>query len=203
MAKSLKVLMLTIAFTFTSLFAQSGMGQYQTRSLLEKKIFYVYNNKIVSAKYWSIPLGLYPVKLTKRFPGEGMVAFEAEINFALLSSGYIEGTGYGERGKATASANFAVSEGDTLRLVEFSEIDYVYLDGKKIKLKKSSISEQLFIKCEKNELNVKKMGIMLWNFNEQFKELKHSKDVDRVVAFAFTKEAALRALKAQKAEASN
>ncbi len=193
--------MCLIAISFA--FAQYGQGQYQTRSLLEKKIFYIYNDKIQSSKYWSIPLGTFELTLNQKFPGEGLVSFGANINFALLSSGYIEGTGYGERGKASASANYAVEDGDTLRTLEFSDIEYVYMNGSKVKLKDKKETEELYIKCDKNKVQSKKISIMIWRFDNTFKELKHDKDIDRIIGFAFTKENALKALKIHKSENAN
>lgn len=196
---SLFVCLLAISFTF----AQYGQGQFQTRSLLEKKIFYIYNGKIESSKYWSIPLGTFELTLSQKFPGEGVVDFGANINFALLSSGYIEGTGYGERGKATATANYAVEDGDSLRTLEFSDIEYVYLNGSKVKLKDKKETQELYIKCGKNKVQSKKISIMKWRFDNTFKELKHDKDIDRIIGFAFTKENALKALQTQKRETAN
>lgn len=194
--KRLSLLLLVIAFSIS--FAQ--YGQFQTRSLLEKKVYYIYNGKIESSKYWSIPLGTFEVTLKKKFPGEGIVSFGANINFALLSSGYIEGNGYGERGKTSASANYAVEDGDSLKLLEFSDIEYVYMSGQKVKLKNKKEVQPLYIKCEDNKVQSKKISIMLWRYDNYFKELKHDKDIDRITGFAFTKEAALKALKAQKSE---
>lgn len=192
-----------IHLTVTSIFlllytcSFSQYSQYSTRSLLEKKVFYIANGKIGSASFWALPLGKFDCTLNRYFPGEDKINIEAAVNFSLLSSGYIEGSGYGERGKATAEAQFAIQDGDTIKVIELGEIDYIYDNGKMVKLRKGN-AHPLILSCEINNLTIRRMKIMIWLYNKKYKELKHSKDIDMVRAFSFTKEGAVRALKAQR-----
>ncbi len=172
-------------------------GQYSQRSLLEKRVYYVANGKIGSAKYWSLPVGKFDCTIKRYFPGEDSVSIEAAINFALLSSGYVEGSGYGTRGKASAEAQFVIQDGEGLKELDLSDIDYVYMNGGKVKPKKSAVCP-LILKCEGNQFTIRRMKIMIWLYDKKFKELKHSKDIDMITAFSFTKEGAYRALKAQR-----
>ncbi len=184
-----------IFLLFFNSFAQ--YGQYSQRSLLEKKIYYISKGKIGSAKFWSLPLGKFDCTLNKHFPGEGKINIETTLNFSLLSSGYIEGQGYGSRGKATAEAQFAIIQGDSIRKLELEDIDYIYNNGKMVKLKKGK-HFPLILSCEVNNLTMRRLKIMIWVYNKTYDELKHSKDIDMISAFSFTKEGAIRALKAPK-----
>ncbi len=175
----------------------SQYSQYSTRSLLEKKIYYVANGKISSASFWALPLGKFDCTLYRYFPGEDKVNIEAAVNFSLLSSGYVEGSGYGERGKTTAEAQFAIQEGDSVKILELGEIDYIYDNGKMVK-PKNGAAQPLILSCEVNNMTIRRMKIMIWLYNKKYKELKHSKDIDMIRAFSFTKNGAIQALKAQK-----
>ncbi len=194
----LRFIVVGIIFTVCmNSFAQ--YGQYSQRSLLEKKIYYVANGKIGSASFWSLPVGKFDCTLRRYFPGEDTVQVNASINFAILSSGYVEGQGYGDRGKIGAEAQFVIQYGGTSKKLEFSDIDYVYQSGGMIKPKKGAACP-LVLSCEgRNSLTIRRMQIMIWMYDNKFKELKHSKDVPNVTAFSFTKEGAYRALKAQRA----
>ncbi len=190
------VIISIILFVVISVSAQ--YSQYSQRSLLEKKVFYVANNKIGSAKFWALPLGKFDCTLNRYFPGEGKINIAAAMNFSLLSSGYIEGTGYGERGKATGEAQFAIQDGDSIKPLELGDISYVFDRGKQVKLRDGT-THPLILNCEINNLTIRRMSIMIWFYDKKFGELKHSKDVPLISAFSFTKEGALRALKANKA----
>ncbi|MGD9200194.1 MAG: hypothetical protein PVI26_01410 [Chitinispirillia bacterium] len=171
-------------------------GQYSSRSLLEKKIYYIANGKINTCNYWSLPLGRYDCTLNRFFAGEGKIDVEATLNFTMLSSGYVEGHGYGTKGKIGSEARFAYENGDSLVPIDLKEIDYVYDGGRTVKLINQPESP-LILSCEANRLSINSMKIMIWVYDKTFHELKHTKDVDHVTAFSFTKEGAVRALKAQ------
>jgi hypothetical protein len=171
-------------------------AQYSQRSLLEKDIYFINNGKVQTAKYWSLPIGKSAVKITREFPGEGKVSIDAEMNFALISSGYIEGNGYGSRGKCGSEAHFFIKEGDTAKAIDLGEIDYIFEDGAKVRLKTGTVAE-LWVNCETNEFTISGMDIMIWIYDNFYKELKHSKDINGISAFSFTKDGAVRALKAK------
>lgn len=183
-----------IALCFCT-FAQWSL--YQQRSLLEKKVYYIANGRIGSCTFWSLPLGRFDCTLNRYFAGEGKIDIEATLNFALLSSGYIEGNGFGSRGKAGAEAQFAIEDGDSLKVLELEDIDYIYYSGRLVKPKNKPACP-LILLCEVNRLTIRRMQVMIWNYNQKYHELKHFKDVDMVTAFSFTKNGAYRALQAQK-----
>lgn len=172
-------------------------GVYTARSLLEKKIFYIANGKMGTCSFWSLHLGKFDCTLNRYFTGEGNLDIQGTLNFALLSSAYIEAKGYGERGKMGAEGQLAIENGDSLKALDLSEIDYVYDSGKMVKLKDGE-ARPLILKCEKNRHKILRMKIMIWNYDKKYKELKHFKDIDGVTAFSFTKQGAYRALKTSK-----
>lgn len=176
-------------------FAQYGI--YTARSLLEKRVYYVANGKMGTCSFWSLHLGKFDCTLNRYFAGEGNVDIEGTLNFALLSSAYIEARGYGARGKMGAEGQFAVEDGDSVRILDLSEIDYVYDSGKMVKIKNDKACP-LILTCEKNRHRILRMKIMIWTYDKKYKELKHFKDIDMVTAFSFTKEGAYRALKTGK-----
>ena len=179
------------------LFSLAQHGVYSTRSLLEKKIFYVAEGKIGTCSFWSLHLGKFDCTLNRYFAGEGDVDIKGSLNFALLSSAYIEGSGYGERGKMGGEGHFAIADGDTIRVIELGDIDYVYQSGRMVKMRNGD-DQPLILSCEKNRHTIKRMKIMIWSYDKKYKELKHFKDIDMITAFSFTKEGAYRALRASK-----
>jgi hypothetical protein len=176
----------------------SAQDEYSQRTLLKRTIYFVYGNKQVEkADYWSIPLGNFDFEVMREYPGEGNVAVTGSANLSFISSGYIEGAGYGERGKINVNADFCYEDGDSLKNIELKDIDYIYYGGTKIKLKNGETKE-LYITIEdpKNKVQAKGTSIMVFKYNKDWGELKHSKDVDRVIGFSFTKDGALRAYSA-------
>ena len=174
-----------------------AQGVYSTRSLLEKKIYYVASGKIETCSFWSLHLGKFDCTLSRYFAGEGNVEIQGTLNFALLSSSYIEGQGYGTRGKMGAEGQFAIEDGDSLRVLELGDIDYIYQNGKRVKVNNGN-DYPLILSCETNRHTINRMKIMVWTYDKKYKELKHFRDIDMVSGFSFTKEGAYRALKVSK-----
>lgn len=189
------IIVLSVITLCFNTFAQ--YGQYSTRSLLEKKIYYVANGKIGSATFWSLPIGKFDCNLRRYYPGEDTINVEAAINFAVLSSGYIEGSGYGTKGVTRADAQFVIQDGDSLKVLDLGDIDYIYQSGGMVKPKKGTTCP-LVLFCEANNFTIRRMKIMIWSYDKKYHELKHFKDIDMVTAFSFTKDGAYRALKAQR-----
>jgi hypothetical protein len=104
------------------------------KGLLEKKIWYVNNNKTGEVTYWIVYLGEYSVNLQRKFPGEDTGSVTATVNFNLLSSGYIEGTGYSTKGKVSARADLAVRGPEGDKDVAFEDVSAITDFGRKIKL---------------------------------------------------------------------
>ncbi|MBN1984382.1 MAG: hypothetical protein JW795_22850 [Chitinivibrionales bacterium] len=183
------------ALVAVSLFAADVFGQYGQRSLLEKKIYYVTEGKINSCDYWSLPIGRFTCTIRRYYPGQDTIPITSDMNFSLLSNGYIEGNGYSDKGKTGAEGEFAIDSAEGIKKVGVNDIDFVYQNGSKVKLKDGS-DVPLYLYCEGNKFTVSQMKIMIWRYDTFYKELKHLKDVDGVTAFSFTKEGALRSLKA-------
>lgn len=196
------VISLSLVLFLLSGYASAQLWKFQSRSLLPRDIYIITkDNSIETAKYWSLHLGNIECTLQEKFPGEGMVEFPASINMALLSSFYIEGSGYSEKkGKTKTDGLFVVMEGDSLKKLDLEEIDYVYLWGEKVKLKDEDKERDLFLVPEGmiSKHNVKKMRANFYK-KKQEESLEPAADHQHVKGFSFTKEGALRALKAQKA----
>lgn len=188
----LSLLFVTICITELS-------AQYGQRSLLERRVYYLADGKIASCDFWSIPLGKFSTTLRRYYPGFDTVEVTSNMNFSFLSSGYIEGNGYGDRGKVAAEAEFAIEEEGALKPIDINDIDYVYQSGSRVKLKNGADTD-LFIHSEGNKFSASSMQIMIWAYDKVYKELKHSKDIPAIDAFSFTKEGAVRGLKAPRGD---
>jgi hypothetical protein len=191
--KWFSILLLVVSFSNIS-FAQ--YGELSIRSLLEKKIYFLADGKVGNADYWSIPLGTFDCKLSRPFPGEGKVEFSANLNFSLISSGYIEGNGYGSRGKTNAEGYFVIDDGDSVKQLDFNDIDYIYDYGNRVVLSDGK-EHKLYVYCEGNKNEPYGLQIMIWNYNKKFSELKHFKDFKDLSAFSFTKSGFAKAKIAQ------
>lgn len=191
--KSLILSGLIILTTTISTFAQ--YGQYSSRSLLKKTIYYVSGGKIGSAEFWALHLGNHEVKLAKKFPGEGIVPLDAQINFSLLSSGYIEGKGYSSRGKIEASAHLGTIVNDSVQDLVIDSIDYVSQNGRKIKMVDGEPTVMILHTENDNRKVIREMLLREFYFDKVYSELKFKKDIP-IQAFSFSKAGAQRALKA-------
>ncbi len=186
--------------------------EYATRALLKKKIYYgTGTGKVEQALYWSLPLGKFDVTVGRKYPGEGIVPISGSANLAFISSGYIEGAGYGDRGKMSVKAQFSVEDGDTLRLLELTEIDYIYYYEDTVSFDEASVvsrvkltdgaEKECFLRIEddKNRGYPLGLGIMTFFMNKEYEELKLDKDLPFITGFSFTKEGAKAAEAAYKA----
>lgn len=193
--KSVAMVILMCALVLPT-FAQDDLS---TRTLMKRSIFYVKTDGTVhKADYWSIPMGKFDFTVKRDFPGEGELAVEGAANLLFISSGYIEGNGYGERGKLSVRAVFDVMDGDTLRPIALGEIDYIYMGGKKVKLKEAAQEENLYISVEtpSNKFQPKKLSINIYWLDPEWGELQHKEDVSPILAISFTKAGAQKAYKA-------
>ena len=192
MSKLISIFLIVFA---ASLFAQD---EYAQRTLLKRTIYYVTGNgTVASANYWSIPMGNFDFTVQREYPGEGMVEVSGSANLSFISSGYIEGVGYGERGKMRVNADFCIEDGDTLKALALKDIDYIFYGGTKVKLNGGGTYD-LYLEIEdpKNKVVAKGLSIMIYKFDKDWGELKHDKDIDRIIGISFTKDGAARAYKA-------
>ncbi len=177
----------------------SAQSEFQARGLLQKKVWFMVSGKVAdTASYWSMHLGRYECVVNQDFPGEGSVAVKANFDFNLLSSMYIEGYGYGDRGKIVQRAEYAIGDSASSTIIEVDSIDYVYGWGGKVHMK-SGKDMGLVVQVQTNTMVPFGLSIDTWTFNKEMGELKKNKSVEAVSAFSFTKEGAQRAAVAQKA----
>lgn len=185
---------------FVLMFTMVSFGQddLAMRSMLKRTVFFVTTDgKIQSADYWAMPMGRFDFTVKRQYPGEGEVTVNGSTNLSLISSGYIEGKGYGDRGKITVDADFMVKRSDTLTRIKLADIDFVYMGGTEIKLKNHD-KEELFIMIEnpENTTQAKRLGIALYTYIKDYGEIEHARDIERIIGFSFTREGASRAWKA-------
>jgi hypothetical protein len=189
-----------------ALFLTISAGGVSAKSLLEKTVYFINptTNKIDSSKYWKIFLGSYPATLQRKFPGEDSARITLDLNFTLLSSGYVEGNGYTKKGRVDCEASLVV-DSVTFQKATFDSIEYVYNGGSNIKLKgKPAMNLLLDVEGYKVALN---KGLALTKYRlvvvEEDRNLKPAGDVT-ITFFAFSKPGLLAAQKAEKeAETQN
>lgn len=173
---------------------------YASRAMYEKTIYLIHTDgKIEKATYWSLPLGKAEDFTVKReYPGEGIVDVMCSANLSLISSGYIDGSGYGDRGKITVKAYFMVEKEGKLVRIDLEEIDYVYYGGTKVRLKNASADQELYIVIEDevNKVQARGLKALIYAKEKPHNSLKHTKDIDALLGFSFTKEGALKGYKA-------
>jgi len=189
------VILISLFAAFTTLFAD----QFDQRHLMKRDIYYVTGDGTVgTAEYWSVTLGQFDFSVNREYPGEGTLPVSGSANLNFLSSGYIEGAGYGERGAIKVNADFVVASADSLVEVELDQIDFVFYGGTRVMLNESDATQELYLKIESPENKVQARGtsIMIYKFDESWGELKHDKDVDNIVGFSFTRAGATRAYQA-------
>ena len=175
----------------------SAQNQYQSRSLLQKKIWFAVDGKADTASYWSFHLGNFPCHVLKPFPGEGDVGIDADMNFSLLSSMYIDVQGYGSRGKIAERGSFAIGDSAFLSVIDLDSIDYIYAGGTRVKMK-DGIDAALLIKVQENRLNPWFDVLGIWKYNKEFMELKKANDIQNISVLSFSKDGIARAIAAQK-----
>ncbi|MBD3393754.1 MAG: hypothetical protein GF418_16605 [Chitinivibrionales bacterium] len=180
------IVAVTFVLTLTIGAARAQYGPYNSRGLLEKKLYYVdENGKAGTCEFWSLYLGKHSCKITKPFPGEGDVVLDAEVNFNFLSSLYIEGKGYSSRGKIDVDAKFAVPEGDGLKDIEPEQIEYVYDYGAKVKVSNGDVTD-LYLHPEGNKLPIRRMLVRIFTYDKKYKSLDFARDI-AIKAFSFSK----------------
>lgn len=167
----------------------------QARSILEKTVYYISNGSIGSCKYWTLHLGTHDVKLQRKFPGEDMGPVDARVNLSLVSSGYVEGNGYGDKGKVQCRADLAVKVNGVAEPVPVDSIDYVFDSGRQIKLLNGKRGAMV-ISVEGFPVTAPHLQLWTFNMGKVYGEevLKKSNDI-MISAFSFSKEGIARAQK--------
>ena len=185
----------TLALAVGLLFAQGGQ-----RGMLERKAWFVDgNNKISEMLYWRIYLGEYDVKLKRNVDGEGQINVSATMNFDFFSSGYIEGNGFGSKGKVNSLPGMRIRLGGGESVeIKINDIDYIYDYGTKVVTKDGRRGDFMIGAEGGSLLEIKRFQLSEYrmvkgSFGEM--ELKEASDRMPIVALAFSKEAAAKAAK--------
>lgn len=169
------------------------------RNILEKKTFYLNNtNKTGQARFWVIFLGTHNVKITRAIPGEGDVTVQANVNLQLISSGYVEGNGFGEKGKIECLPTMLLSSGQDERRIVLDSIDYIYDFGRKVRMLTGDTGS-LVIDVEGNKVVAKKFLMREYKLTQYYGEeiLKEGSQEIPLMGISLTQEGVVRAQKAQ------
>jgi hypothetical protein len=188
---------LILAVSILALAFSSGFS----RNILEKKMFYVNNvNKTGQAKFWVIYLGGFDVNLTRKIPGEGDVPVQATVNLQLISSGYVEGNGYGTKGKVECLPTLLFVNNGEERRVVLDSINYIYDFGRKVQLMTGETGD-LVLDIEGNKVSAKKFIMREYKLTNYYGEeiLKEGSQESAIVAIALSQDGIVKAQKAQAA----
>jgi hypothetical protein len=182
--------------------AGSAWGQmeiYQSRTLLEKTLYYVSQGKIGQCKYWSLHLGRHDVVLRRKFPGEDTIDLQASMNLALISSGYISGNGYSAKGKVDCLTGFFFADEDTSFSLPLDSIEYAYQNLNMVKTNRGAVG-YLRVDVEGKLVRPKSLLLTIYKMVDHYGEkvLRKSADIN-ISAFAHTKEGIRKALAASRA----
>jgi hypothetical protein len=127
--KASRVVLLFVLIT--TAFASLCFG----RSILNRKMFYLNSvtNKVAEAKYWFVYLGQLDCTLDRKYPGEDMQKVTGSMNLSLLSSGYIEGSGYSAKGKIDCMPGMKIKNDKGERFITIDSIDCIFEFGQKVR----------------------------------------------------------------------
>jgi hypothetical protein len=184
-----------IALSLVAVVVSAGFA----RNILEKKTFYLNNtNKTGQARFWVVFLGTHDLKITRAIPGEGDVSVQANVNLQLLSSGYVEGNGYGAKGKIECLPTMLLSSGQEEKRIVLDSIDYLYDFGRKVRMLSGDTGE-LIIDVEGNKVVAKKFLMREYKLTEYFGEqiLKEGSQEIPLMGLSLTQDGIVRAQKAQ------
>lgn len=174
------------------------MELWASRTLLEKQLYYVANGKIGVCKYFSLYLGGHDLMLRRKFPGEDTISLEAIMNFVLISSGYISGSGYSERGKVDCMTGFFFATEDTSYSLHLDSIDYAYENLNMVKTT-TGTTGYLRIDAEGKLVRPKKLLLTAFKMVDHYgdKVLRKDKDI-QISAISFSKTGIRKALAASR-----
>ncbi|HUI91660.1 MAG TPA: hypothetical protein VLX68_05355 [Chitinivibrionales bacterium] len=177
------------------------------KSLLEKPIFWINakTGKLDSCKYWKMFIGKYDaVTLVRKFPGEDSLPVNADINLTVMSSGYIEGSGYSAKGRVDCNALFVIDTGGGAVKLPVDSIDYVFAGGAKVKPRGGKVCD-LAIDVEGNKVpGVRQMLLTKYKLvvDADERNLKPLEDIT-LAYFSFSKSSLAAAQKADKEAAAS
>ena len=169
------------------------------RSILEKKVYYINNaGKTGEARFWSIYLGNHDCTLMRKSPGQPEKEIVASVNLQFLSSGYIEGNGYGVSGKVQSLPTMEFRDAGGDRKINIDSIDFIYDYGSKVQLK-SGARGDFVINVEGDKKIANRFLMREFKLTMYFGEeiLKEGAEETSLKAIAFTKDGIARARSAQ------
>jgi hypothetical protein len=132
------------------------------RGFLQKNLGFVADGKPGECKYWSVFLGNYPCNIIRNFPGDSGVNLKVDINFMLVSSGYIEGNGYSTRGRIDSKAQLYLVTDGNKRELPMDEVASIRDNGQTIETTKGEKGNLLLV-CEGNEFNISQLLLRKFN----------------------------------------
>jgi len=169
------------------------------RSILEKKVSYISASGATGqARFWTIFLGNFDCTMMRKNPGEAEKQIQASVNLQLLSSGYIEGNGYGVTGKVESLPTMEIRGSDGERKISIDSIEYIYDYGRKVHLVSGEDGE-FVINVESDKKVAKKFLMREFKLTNYFGEeiLKEGSEEIPLAAVIFSKDALARAKAAQ------
>ncbi len=169
------------------------------RSILERKLYYIDGSgKTGEARFWSIYLGSHDCRIIRKTPGQQDKEIKATMNLQFLSSGYIEGNGYGPGGKVQSLPTMEIRDANGERKIDIDSIDFIYDYGSKIQLK-SGARGDFIINVEGDKKIANRFLIREFKLTMYYGEeiLKEGADETSLKAIAFSKEGLARARSAQ------
>ena len=183
-----------------SLLALIAVQPY-ARSILEKKMYYLDNNgKSGQARFWTIFLGNHDCKLMRKVPGQPEKQIVASMNLQLLSSGYVEGNGYGESGKVQSLPVMEIKTADGERKINIDSIECIYDYGAKVMLVTGEVGD-FIMNVEGDRKTARKFLMREFKLTTYFGEeiLKEGAEEMPLSAIAFSQEGLAKIRKAQAA----
>ena len=175
--------------------------QPYARSILEKKMYYLNNTgKPGEARFWTIFMGNHDCKLMRKSPGQPEKEIVASMNLQLLSSGYVEGNGYGVSGKVQSLPTMEMKTPEGDRKISIDSIECIFDFGAKVMLKTGEVGD-FIINVEGDRKMAKKFLMREFKLTNYFGEeiLKEGAEEMPLSAIAFSKEGLAKAKKAQAA----
>jgi hypothetical protein len=167
------------------------------RSILNRKMFYLnaVTNKVAEAKYWFVYLGQQECTLDRKYPGEESQQVTGSMNLSLLSSGYIEGSGYSAKGKIDCMPSMKIKNDKGDRAITIDSIDCIFEFGQKVRTISGDVGD-FIIDIEGQPKTATRFLLTEYRMvtTDGEGELKKISDDVPLSAIAFSKEGIARAI---------
>ncbi|ERP31158.1 hypothetical protein [Chitinivibrio alkaliphilus] len=183
-----------VVMCLSSGFARTS--EFRRRSLLKESAYFVSpDGTITPADFWSLGFGRYTYTVEREFPGEGHVPVSGESSIALVSSGYIDGPGYGDRGDMRVRPHFVYEdEHGEYHRIELEDIKYLYMGGTQVVLQDGT-QHEVFLRIESDDNIVQPQGMQARTFkmDESDNRLVPQPPLNPVIGFSYSREGAQKA----------